>query len=78
MSSSSHVHRSPISGLVSGYGREQHLGAYAMLFGTYATATAVGVVTGVRRRGRWRRRGLPRPSLADGALLAVAAFKLSR
>ena len=78
MSSSSHVHRSPISGLVSGYGREQHLGAYAMLFGTYATATAVGVVTGVRRRHVSRRRGLPRPSLADGALLAVAAFKLSR
>ncbi len=68
-----HRHRAPISGLVAGYGREQQLGAYATLFATYAAATAVGVLTAVRRR-----RGVPRPSVADGALLAVAAFKLSR
>ncbi len=70
---SPHRRRSPISGLVSGYGREQQLGAYSTLFATYAAATAVGVVTGVRRRG-----GIPRPTLADGVLIAVAAFKLSR
>ena len=61
-----------IAGLVSGYGRERQLGAYATLFATYAAVTGVGVLTGVRRRG------VPRPTLADGALLAVAAFKLSR
>lgn len=43
-----------------------------MLFGAYATATGIGILTGVRRRG------IPRPTLTDGALLAVAAFKLSR
>ncbi len=64
--------RSPVSGIVSGYGREQQLGAYATLFGTYAAATAIGMLTGVHRRG------IPKPTLADGALLAVAAFKLSR
>ncbi len=58
---------------MSGYGREQQLGAYATLFAGYATATTVGVLTAVRRR-----RGLPTPTFADGALLAVAAFKLSR
>ena len=57
---------------MSGYGRERQLGPYMALFGTYATATGVGVISGVRRRG------VPRPTLTDGALLAVAAFKLSR
>jgi hypothetical protein len=61
-----------IARAVSGYGRERQLGPYAMLFATYATATGLGVLTGVRRRG------VPRPTLTDGALLAVAAFKLSR
>ncbi|MDQ6855647.1 MAG: DUF1360 domain-containing protein [Candidatus Dormibacteraeota bacterium] len=70
---SSRVHRSPISGLVSGYGRERQLGPYAALLTTYATATAVGVLTGVRRR-----RATRPPTFADGALLAIAAFKLSR
>lgn len=63
---------SSIAGLVSGYGRERQLGPYAMLFTTYATATGLGVITAVRRRR------VARPTLTDGALLAVAAFKLSR
>lgn len=62
----------PVAELVSGYGREQQLGAYATLFGAYATATAIGVLTALRRRS------LPRPSISDGVLIAVAAFKLSR
>ncbi len=61
-----------IAGLVSGYGREHQLGAYATLFATYVGLTGVGVLTGVRRRG------VARPTFSDGALLAVAAFKLSR
>ncbi len=69
---SSRRQRSPITGLVSGYGREQRLGAYSALLATYATVTAVGVLTGVRRRG------IPRPTMAGGALIAVAGFKLSR
>ncbi len=64
--------RPSIAGLVSGYGREHQLGPYAALFATYAAVTGVGVISGVRRRG------IPRPTLSDGALLAVAAFKLSR
>jgi len=64
--------RPSIAGLVSGYGRERQLGPYAALFATYAAVTGVGVISGVRRGG------IPRPTLSDGALLAVAAFKLSR
>ncbi len=64
--------RPSIAGLVSGYGRERQLGPYATLFATYAALTGVGVISGVRRRG------IPRPTLSDGALLAVVAFKLSR
>lgn len=58
--------------LVSGYVRERPLGAYAVLAAAYATLTAAGVATAVRRRG------FTQPGLADGALLAVAAFRLSR
>ena len=60
------------AGLVSGYGRERQLKPYMALFGTYVALTTAGVVAGVRRRGA------PSMSVADGALLAVAAFKLSR
>ena len=58
--------------LVSGYVRERPLGPYAILAAGYAAFTVTGAVSGVRRRG------LAQPSLADGALLAVATFKLSR
>ena len=63
----------PVEQLFSGYGRERPLGPYLQLAGAYALVAGVGVVTGVRRRG-----GVPRLTMADGALLAVGAFKLSR
>jgi hypothetical protein len=66
-------HIEPMARLVSGYGRERQLGPYITLFATYATATTIGALTGVRRRG-----GIPAPTFTDGALLAVAAFRLSR
>ncbi len=67
-----HQHGSPLQALVAGYGRERPLGPYLVLFGTYVTLTAAGIATGIRRRG------LRRATLAEGALLAVGAFRLTR
>ena len=58
--------------LVSGYVRERPLGPYAVLGAAYAAFAVAGATSGVRRNG------LPRLTLADGALLAVGTFKLSR
>lgn len=58
--------------LVSGYVRERPLGPYAILAAGYAAFAIAGATSGVRRRG------VPQLTLADGALLAVATFKLSR
>jgi hypothetical protein len=58
--------------LVSGYVRERPLGPYAVLGAAYAAFAVAGATSGVRRRG------LPQLTLADGALLAMGAFKLSR
>ena len=58
--------------LVSGYIRERPLGPYAILGAAYAAFAVAGAASGVRRNG------LPRLTVADGMLLAVGTFKLSR
>ena len=62
----------PLARLTAGYRRERPLGPYMALFSTYAVLTASGAISGARRRG------IPALDARDGALLAVAAFKLSR